>query len=123
MIVIRPVAFVVGIVALLFIVVSIFDIFLAMFRGRFYTDITMVVLFGVAGVFAAIFGYSYGIKQFKEKNELARWTLIITELALGGLFWFLLSPLEGGEYGPVMKSYGLILAITSLIFIKGKADF
>jgi hypothetical protein len=119
----KPVLTVIGIAILLFVAVSLFDIFLAVWKGRFYTSASFVVLFGVGGVFASVFGYTYGIEGFKLKDEKARWTVILTEIALGAIFWFLLAPIEGGEYAPVMKSYGLMLALTSLIFIKGKPGF
>ncbi len=119
----KAIAYVIGIALLLFIIASVFDIFIAVWKGRFYTSVTFIVLFGVAGVFASVFGYIKGIELFQVKDEKARWTLLLTEIGVGAIFWFLLSPLEGGDYAPVMKSFGLMLGMTSFIFLYGKPGF
>ena len=120
---IKAIAYVIGIALLFFVIASVFDIFTAVWKGRFYTSVTFIVIFGVAGVFASAFGYIKGIELFQVKDEKARWTLLLTEIGMGAIFWFLLSPIEGGEYGPVMKSFGLMLALTSLVFLYGKPGF
>ncbi|MBL0232822.1 MAG: hypothetical protein IPQ08_04060 [Chitinophagaceae bacterium] len=119
----KAIAYVIGIALLLFVIASVFDIFIAVWKGRFYTSVTFIVLFGVAGVFASVFGYIKGIELFQVKDEKARWTLLLTEIGVGAIFWFLLSPLEGGDYAPVMKSFGLMLGMTSFIFLYGKPGF
>ncbi len=119
----KAIAYIIGISLLFFVIVSFADLFMAVWKGRFYTNITFIVIFGVAGIFASAFGYIRGIEFFKVKDEKARWTLLLTEIVLGAIFWFLLSPLEGGEYAPVIKSFGLMLAMTSFIFVYGKPGF
>jgi hypothetical protein len=119
----KAIAYVIGIALLIFIIASFFDIFIAVWKGRFYTSVTFIVLFGVAGVFASVLGYIKGIEMFQVKDEKARWTLLLTEIGLGAIFWFLLSPIEGGEYAPVMRSFGLMLGLTSFVFLYGKPGF
>ena len=119
----KVIAYVIGIALLIFVIASFFDIFIAVWKGRFYTSVTFVVLFGVAGVFASAIGYIKGIEMFQVKDEKARWTLLLTEIGLGAIFWFLLSALEGGQYAPVMKSFGLMLGLTSFVFLYGKPGF
>ncbi len=123
MIPLRSIFAAMAVVLLTLVAVSVFDIFLAVFNRRFYSTAAFIVLFGVGGVFAAVFAYMEGIKRAKEKNETARWSLILTLICLGALFFFLLSRLEGGEYGPAFKAFGLMTALTSFIFLKGKPDF
>ena len=89
---------------------------------RFYSTAAFVVMFGVGGVFAACFGYFTGMEHARQKNEMARWSLIITLITLGLLFFFLLAKLEGGEYEIAFKAFGATMALGSLLFIQGKPD-
>jgi hypothetical protein len=108
-----------GIVLLLFVVVSLFDIVLAVLYARFYSTAAFIVTFGVGGVFAAFFAFTTGIGQTKEKTERIRWSLVILLIVCGLLFFFPLATLEGGEYKAAFKSYGVMLCITTLLFMKG----
>lgn len=108
---------------LMLVIVSIFDILIVFFNSRFYSNAAFITIFGVGGIFAAVFSYMYAIKLSPDKNEWARWSLIVTMIISGILFFFLLSKIEGGEYGAAFKAYGLTIALTSFIFIKGKVDF
>lgn len=112
-----------GIILLMLVIVSLFDILLVFFYSRFYSTAAFIVIFGVGGVFVAIFAYMNSIKLAAKKNEIARWSLILTIISIGLLFFFLISKIEGGEYEPAFKSFGITLALTSLLFIKGKVDF
>jgi hypothetical protein len=38
----------------------------------------------------------------------------------GLLFFFLLAKMEGGEYEPAFKAFGAMMALSSLLFVKGK---
>jgi hypothetical protein len=110
------------VIALVFILVSLLDIVIAFFYQRFYANLAFIVTFGVGGIFAAVFGYTYGIKTAPIKNEISRWSLIITFILTGLFFFFFLARLEGGEYEPAFKAFGVTLALGSLLFIKGKVD-
>ncbi len=114
-------AAIVTIVAL-FIAASIMDMILSSLFGRFYSTAAFIVTFGVAGIFAATLAYSYGIKLSPEKNEWARWSLIITNITIGLLSFFFVSVTEGGEYEAAFKSFGVTLALANLFFIKSKLD-
>jgi hypothetical protein len=118
----KPVIVCLGIILLLFVAVSLFDILIAAFYIRFYSNAAFIVTFGVGGVFAAAFGYTSAIMYAPIKNETARWTLIITMIISGLLFFFLLSRLEGGEYERAFKAFGATLALASLLFVRGEVE-
>jgi hypothetical protein len=111
-----------GVILALFIAASLFDIVLAAIYPRFYSTAAFITVFGVAGIFAAVLCYGKSIVLAPVKNEFARWSIIaliwITALA----FIFFLSALEGGEYQAAFISFGVALAITSLLFVKGKIE-
>src|SRR5688500_17959262 len=94
----RPLLALVCVVIITLIAVSLLDILIAVFYSRFYTNAAFIVTFGVAGVFAAAYGYTLGIQFAPEKNELARWSLISYMIIIGLFFFFFLSRIEGGEY-------------------------
>jgi hypothetical protein len=107
----------------LFIAASLLDIVVATLYSRFYTTAAFVVLFGVAGIFAAFISYTYAIAKAPVKNEFSRWSLIITIIITGLLFFFLLAPLDGGEYDAAFRSFGVTLALSSIFFMKGKIEW
>lgn len=92
------------------------------FYSRFYSSAAFMVLFGVGGIFAALLAYGYGINRAAEKNEGARRMLVLTLAVCALFFFFVLARIEGGEFGPAFKSYGIGLALGSLLFMKGKVD-
>lgn len=112
----------IGVIMVVLIAVSIIDIMIAFFYLRFYTHLSFIVSFGVGGVFAGVFGYIYSIQLAPEKNEFARWSLIITIIFTGLLFFFFFSKIEGGEYEPAFKAFGATLSLSGLLFVKGKVD-
>lgn len=111
-----------GIIMLMFIVTSLFDIVIAAFYPRFYSTAAFIVTFGVGGVFASLFCYSKTVGYAAVKNELTRWSAIILIWVTAVLFIYPLSVLEGGEYKAAFISYGVTLALTTLMFIKGKIE-
>ncbi|MBK8608500.1 MAG: hypothetical protein IPL84_00695 [Chitinophagaceae bacterium] len=112
-----------GIIIGMFTVASLFDIVISVFYQRFYSTAAFVVTFGVGGVFASIFSYSKAVGYAAVKNEFTRWCVIISIWITAALFVYPLSVLEGGEYQAAFISYGITLALTTLLFIKGKIDF
>jgi hypothetical protein len=112
-----------GIILLLFVVASIFDILLVFIYPRFYSNMLFIVCFGVAGVFAAFIGYVQSIGMAVEKNEFARWSLIILMIVIGLFFFFPFAMLEGGEYKAAFKAYGLMLTLCTGFFMKGKVTW
>ena len=111
-----------GIIILLFVVTSLFDILIAVFYSRFYTTAAFVVTFGVGGIFASVFSYSIAVGFAMVKNEITRWSVIILIWVTAALFIYPLSVLEGGEYKAAFIAYGVTLALTTLLFIKGKIE-
>jgi len=101
---------------------SLFDIVLAVFSSRFYSNAAFITVFGVAGVFAACISYINCIAMAPKKNEFARWSLISTLIACGLLIFFFVARIEGGEYEIAFKAFGVTLALASLLFAKGKVD-
>ncbi len=120
---IKAVFLVIGTVLLMLVVVSVFDILCSVIYARFYTSFLFTISFFVAGIFASVFAYTWGIDLFVEKTEKARWILIGSLIVLGLLFCFPIAALEGGEYANPFRGYGIGLALASLIFIKGKPGF
>jgi hypothetical protein len=111
-----------GIILLAFIAVSILDVVIAVLNARFYSNAAFIVTFGVGGVFAAVLGYSISVEAAPVKNELTRWSLIVLMIVCGLLFFFLFSELEGGEYRAPFKAFGVTLALTTFLFMKGKVE-
>ena len=52
----------------------------------------------------------------KEKTALVTWTIITTIILTGILFFFFLARLEGGEYEPAFKVYGVTMIPAALFF-------
>ena len=111
-----------GIIILFFTLTSLFDIVIATFYPRFYSLAAFIVSFGVGGVFACVFCYAKAIDFATVKNEFTRWSVIILIWITALLFIFLLSVLEGGEYEAAFISFGITLALTTLLFIKGSVS-
>ena len=111
-----------AVIVIVFTVVSLFDILVAVFYARFYTNAAFAVTFGVGGVFGAVFSFFSAIKFAPVQNEMARWFVISTLIITGLFLFFFLSKLEGGEYEAAFKAYGATLALGSLLFIKGKVE-
>jgi hypothetical protein len=109
-----------GIIILMFIAVSIFDILISVFYSRFYSTAAFVVTFGVGGVFAAVFSYLKAVEYAAVKNGFTKWSVLILIWVTSALFIYPLSVLEGGEYQSAFMSYGIMLALTSLLFVKDK---
>jgi len=89
---------------------------------RFYTDAVFITLFGVAGIFAALLGYLFGMDTAINKNKATRISLSLFLILFGLLFFFLFSALEGGEYKTPFKAYGITITATSLFLLSGKLD-
>jgi hypothetical protein len=111
-----------GVILLTFVIVSLFDVVLAVLYARFYSNASFVVTFGADGIFAGVTGYMNSIVQAPVKNEQARWGLIILIILFGLLFVLLLAKLEGGKYEAAFKVFGFTPAASSLLFVKGKPD-
>ena len=111
-----------GVIIGIFVFASLMDIAIAVMNPRFYSNAAFITIFGVAGIFAGVICYFKAIEMAKEKNEFARWSIIILMIACGLLFFFPLAANEGGEYEAAFKAYGVTLALTSLLFMKGKID-
>jgi hypothetical protein len=112
----------VTIILLMFVIVSVLDIVLAVLNSRFYSTAAFVVIFGVGAVFACVFAYMKAIEMANKKIELSRWCIISTIILTGILFFFPLAKIEGGEYKAAFKAYGLMVTLTTIIFMRGKID-
>jgi hypothetical protein len=112
----------IGIILLALVAISIFDVVIAVLNARFYGNAVFIVTFGVGGVFATVLGYTIAIEAAPVKNELTRWSLLTLIIICGLLFFFLFSELEGGEYRAPFKAFGVTLALTTPLFMKGKIE-
>jgi hypothetical protein len=108
------------IIAIIFVIASLFDIILIFLYPRFYSTAAFIVTFAVGGIFAGTIGYIYGMERSVEKNKTAKWLLISFSILTGLFFFFPLAKLEGGEYEAAFKAFGAMLALSSLLFVKGK---
>lgn len=112
----------IGIVVLAFTLISLFDILIAVFYSRFYSTAAFIVIFGVGGIFAGIYCYSISVSLAPVKNEFTRWSVIILIIITGLAFFFPLASLEGGEYEAAFRSFGVTVALSTLLFTKGKVE-
>ena len=109
-----------NIIISMFMVVSFIVVLFSVLNERFYSTVSLGISFGAGGVFAAVFSYYDSLNMAPVKNELARWSLIITMIVAGLLFIFFLSPIQHGEYESAFKSFGSTLTFSSLLFMSGK---
>jgi hypothetical protein len=105
---------------LVFVITSLFDVVLVFFFPRFYSNAAFIVTFAVGGIFAGVIVYMNGMESAIKKNETSRWGFISLLIITGLLFFFLLAKMEGGEYEPAFKAFGATMALSSLLFVKGK---
>ena len=112
-----------AIIFIIFVITSLADVVLAVLHQRFYSTAAFIVIFGVGGVFAAFFSYTKAVDFAGIKNEFTRWSSIVLIWIIALLFIFLFSVLEGGEYEVAFISYGITLALTTLLFMKGEVGF
>jgi len=110
------------VIVILFIVTSLFDIAISVLYSRFYSTAAFVVSFGVGGIFASFLCYTNAIGHAPVKNEFARWSIIILTWITALVFIFPLATLEGGEYKAAFMAYGITMALTTLLFMKGRVD-
>lgn len=114
----KPILAIIATIIIVFVAVSLLDILLASLYPRFYSKMLFIISFGVGGIFAAILGYMYGKEQAAEKSKSLKWELIAVLTAAGFIFFFLLSKMEGGEYEPAFRAFGVMLGLGSLLFLK-----
>lgn len=108
------------IIIIVFVGISLLDVFISVIYARFYTTAALVTTFGVGGIFAAVFGFQYGAEANTAKDEKTRWSLILFMLVAGLLFFFLLASMEGGEYEAAFKGFGITLSLGGFLFSRGK---
>jgi len=94
------------VIAVMFFLVSVFDILLAVLSMRFYSTVAFIVLFGVGGIFAALFSYSYGIGIASQKDKWTRWSVLGSIVSTGLLFFFFLAPWRVGNTSLLLKHLG-----------------
>ncbi|HEY6063860.1 MAG TPA: hypothetical protein VIV35_09640 [Chitinophagaceae bacterium] len=105
---------------LVFVIASLLDVIVGFFFSRSYSNAAFITIFGVGGIFAGVLGYMVGMERSIQKNETKRWGFISLLIIMGLLFFFLLAKMEGGEYEPAFKAFGATMALSSLLFVKGK---
>jgi len=116
----KPVLVALITVFIVFAAAGIFDIILAVLHPRFYSNAAFCVIFGVAGIFASIFAFSYGKAAATEQNKTTRWVLTVTIIIAALVFFFVLAPIENDEYEWACRSFAITLAAASLFFAKEK---
>jgi hypothetical protein len=112
----------INIIIAIFLVVSFIFVLFSVLNTGFYSSVSLIVTFGAGGVFAAVFSYYDSLNRAPVKNELARWSIIITMILAALLFIFFLSPIQGREYESAFTSFGSTLGFSSLLFVRGKME-
>lgn len=118
----KPIVALFATVIIVFVAVSLLDIFISVLFPGVYAKGLFIVTFCAGGIFAAALGFIYAMQQVSEKNEKARWILISLQMTMGLFIFFLLSKIEGGEYASAFKAFGSTLALGSLLFVKAKGN-
>jgi len=116
----KPVLLALVSVAVVFVAASILDIVLAVLHPRFYSNAAFCVIFGVAGIFAAIVAYSWGKSFVPAKDNIGRWVLIITIIIAGLVFFFVLAFIENREYEWACRAFSITLVPATIFFAKAK---
>jgi len=95
---------------------SLLDIFLAAIGEFFgtYSYALFIVIFGVAGIFAA--AATLSPPDYFKKNPVPLWVALLYNIIIGLLYYFPFALLEGGEYQPAFRSLGVMLVAGSLFF-------
>lgn len=98
------------------VIASLLDIFLAAIGEFFgtYSYALFIVIFGVAGVFAA--ASTLSPPGYFKKNSIPLWVALLYNIIIGSLYYFLFALLEGGEYQVAFRSLGVMLVAGSLLF-------
>ena len=109
-----------GIILIVFVATSLLDVVLAVIHSRFYSMGALIAIFGVGGVFAGVFCYTGAIDFSPDKTQFSRRSVLILMVASGLAFFFLLATFESDEYAIAFKSFGVTLALSSLLFLKEK---
>lgn len=104
------------IVFVILVAASVLDIVLAAVGEFFgtYSYALFIVIFGVAGIFAAVFTLSP--PGSFQKNPVPLWVSLLFNIIIGLLYFFPFALLEGGEYQPAFRSLGVMLVAGSLFF-------
>lgn len=109
-----------AIILIAFVAASLLDVVLALIHPRFYSMGALIAIFGVGGVFAGVFCYTGAIDFSPDKTQFSRRSLLILMVATGLVFFFPLATFESDEYAIAFKSFGVTLALSSLLFLKEK---
>jgi hypothetical protein len=112
----------INIIIAIFLVVSFIFVLFSVLNTRFYSPASLIITFGAGGVLAAVFSYYDSLNRAPAKNELTRWSIIITMVLAALLIIFFLSPIQGREYESAFTSFGSTLGFSSLLFMRGKME-
>jgi hypothetical protein len=102
------------IIAIIFVIASLFDIILIFLYPRFYSTAAFIVTFAVGGIFAGTIGYIYGMERFVEKKKTAKWLLISFSILTGLFFSFPLPNWK--EVNTKLRSKRLALCLLYLLY-------
>ncbi|MEO8404439.1 MAG: hypothetical protein ABI480_07590 [Chitinophagaceae bacterium] len=101
----------------IFIAASVFDIVLSVVGIFVYSNAAFIVVFGVAGIFAGLIGYMSAMEKVPKHDRTASIGIIVMQVIIGLLFFSLIASIEGGEYKIPFKAFGLMLSLSSLVFL------
>lgn len=112
----------IAMIFIIFVAASVFDIIIAAVNLFSYSNAAFIVVFGVAGIFAGLLGYMTAMEKIFKPRRIDSIGIVAMQVIIGLLFFFPIASIEGGEYRVPFKAFGLMLALSSLIFLGKMRD-
>ena len=107
----------IGVIFLIFVAASVFDVILSALYLAAYSNASFIVVFGVGGIFAGLLGYMTAMEKAPKSDRTVSPGIVAMQIIIGLLFFFPIASIEGGEYKVPFKAFGLMLALSSLVFL------
>lgn len=121
--IIRLLLKVTGITLSMLIAASLLDIVLSAFMPRFSSKGLSITCFGVAGVFSALFCYSFLLESIgKERRQKTSLFMLVIMILFSGLLYYPIAPLSGREYNWLFKTFAISQALMVLFLYKQKPE-
>ncbi len=90
----------------------------SMLVPNFHSIIIFIASFAIGGVLASALSFEYGITFSGGRNSQSKLILVIVQIIIGLAGFFILSGIQQGEYEIPFKSFGVALALGSLLHLK-----
>ena len=87
---------------------------------EFYSLTAFILSFAIGGILAAALSFEYGMQINATQDPAEKFSIIVLQVLTGAASYFLLSKLQQSAYEIPFKSFGLALALGSLLYIGKK---